>query len=93
VPVAYRMYLPQQWAQDTERRRKAGVPTEIKFSTKNQIALQQLETLLAAGAPKYCVLADAGYGVDQAFRQRLTDLGVSDQLTTFLSRFTERVRA
>lgn len=36
--------------------------------------MQQLEALLAEGAPKYCVLADAGYGVDQAFRQRLTEL-------------------
>jgi len=40
------------------------------------IALEQLETLLAQGAPKYCVLADAAYGVDQAFRQRLADLGL-----------------
>lgn len=76
VPVAYRLYLPQDWAQDPERRQKAGVPTEIGFATKNEIALQQLETLLAEGVPKYCVLADAGYGVDQAFRQRLTELGL-----------------
>ena len=76
VPVAYRLYLPKEWAQDPQRRQKAGVPTKVKFATKNQIALTQLETLLAEGAPKYCVLADAGYGVDQAFRQRLTDLGL-----------------
>jgi SRSO17 transposase len=76
VPVAYRLYLPQEWAQDKVRRQKAGVPDEIGFATKNEIALQQLESLLAEGAPKYCVLADAGYGVDQAFRQRLTDLGL-----------------
>ncbi len=77
VPVAYRLYLPKEWAQDSERRQKAGVPAEIKFATKTEIALQQLETLLAEGAPKYCVLADAGYGVDQAFRQRLTDMGLA----------------
>lgn len=76
VPVAYRLYLPKEWAQDPERRQKAGVPADIGFATKNEIALQQLETLLAEGAPRYCVLADAGYGVDQAFRQRLTDLGL-----------------
>jgi SRSO17 transposase len=76
VPVAYRLYLPKEWAQDPERCRKAGVPADIGFATKNEIALQQLETLLAEGAPKYCVLADAGYGVDQAFRQRLTELGL-----------------
>lgn len=76
VPVAYRLYLPKEWAQDPERRQKTGVPADIGFATKNEIALQQLEALLAEGAPKYCVLADAGYGVDQAFRQRLTELGL-----------------
>jgi len=76
VPVAYRLYLSTEWAQDPERRQKAGVPADIGFATKNEIALQQMETLLAEGAPKYCVLADAGYGVDQAFRQRLTELGL-----------------
>lgn len=76
VPVAYRLYLPKEWAQDPERRQKTGVPADIGFATKNEIALQQLETLLAEGAPKYCVLAEAGYGVDQAFRQRLTELGL-----------------
>lgn len=76
VPVAYRLYLPKEWAQDPERRQKTGIPADIGFATKNEIALQQLETLLAEGAPKYCVLADAGYGVDQAFRQRLTELGL-----------------
>ncbi|WP_439672778.1 IS701 family transposase (plasmid) [Cupriavidus necator] len=76
VPVAYQLYLPREWAEDTERREKAGIPDEVRFTTKTEIALQQLESLLAAGAPKYCVLADAGYGVDNAFRQRLSDLGM-----------------
>ena len=76
VPVAYRLYLPKLWAEDAKRRHQAGVPAEVSFATKTQIALQQLETLLAAGAPKYCVLADAAYGVDQAFRQQLSDLGL-----------------
>jgi SRSO17 transposase len=76
VPVAYRLYLPKPWADDAARRRKAGVPVEIEFATKSEIALTQLETLLAAGAPRHCVLADAGYGVDAAFRRRLDELGL-----------------
>jgi SRSO17 transposase len=76
LPVAYRLYLPKDWAQDAQRRRKAGIPAQVSFATKTQIALQQLESLLAEGAPRYCVLADAGYGVDQAFRRRLTDMGL-----------------
>ena len=76
VPVAYQLYLPKEWAQDPARRKKAGVPAKIKFTTKTEIALQQLEALLAQGAAKHCVLADAGYGVNYAFRQRLTDMGL-----------------
>jgi len=77
VPVAYRLYLPKDWAKDRKRRAAAGVPSEIKFATKTEIALAQLERLLAEGAPKHCVLADAGYGVDTSFRGRLDDLGLT----------------
>src|SRR5512143_1248862 len=59
LPVAYRLYLPEDWAEDRARRRKAGVPAEVRFATKGEIALAQLEQLLAAGAPRHCVLADA----------------------------------
>lgn len=76
LPVAWQLYLPEDWAADAERRAKAGVPEEVRFATKTQIALEQLRTLLAEGAPRYCVLADAGYGVDNAFRQALSDMGL-----------------
>jgi SRSO17 transposase len=52
------------------------VPDDVGFATKTQIALEQLRKLLAEGAPPHCVLADAGYGVDNAFRQALTDMGL-----------------
>ena len=59
-----------------QRRAKAGVPADLGFATKTDIALQQLRQLLQDGAPRHCVLADAGYGVDTAFRQALTDMGL-----------------
>lgn len=77
LPVAWQLYLPDEWAADPERRAKVGVPEEVVFATKTQIALQQLRTLLAEGAPRHCVLADAGYGVDNAFRQALSDMGLT----------------
>jgi len=69
--------LPEEWAADAERRAKAGVPASVEFATKTHIALAQLRTLMAEGAPRYPVLADAGYGVDTAFRQALADMGLS----------------
>lgn len=58
LPVAWQLYLPQAWAQDGERRTKAGVPEEVTFTTKPEMAAAMLETLLAEGAPRHCVLAD-----------------------------------
>ncbi|MGH8830866.1 MAG: IS701 family transposase, partial [Polaromonas sp.] len=55
---------------------KAGVPEALRFATKPQLALQQIEHLMGQGAPRHCVLADAGYGVDTAFRERLSELGL-----------------
>jgi SRSO17 transposase len=76
VPVAWRLYLPREWAEDAARRRRAGVPEDVGFATKAEIALAQLQQLLAEGAPRHCVLADAGYGVDAAFRRRLERMGL-----------------
>ncbi len=76
VPVAWQLYLPEEWAAYPVRRAQTGVPEELRFATKPQIALAQLRALLAEGAPRHCVLADAGYGVDNAFRQALSDMGL-----------------
>ena len=76
LPVAWQLYLPKEWAEDEDRRRKAGVPETLQFATKTEIALEQLRRLLAEGAPRHCVLADAGYGVDTEFRRTLTEMGL-----------------
>lgn len=76
LPVAWQLYLPKEWVEDDERRRKAGVPEAMHFATKTEIALEQLRRLLAEGAPRHCVLADAGYGVDTEFRRTLTEMGL-----------------
>ena len=49
LPVAYRLYLPKDWAEDRKRRRKAGVPEEISFKTKPEIAIEQLRWACAVG--------------------------------------------
>src|SRR6201982_597196 len=61
LPVAYRLYLPKTWAEDDVRRGKTGVPEEITFKTKPEIALDQIRWACEAGLPGSMVLVDAGY--------------------------------
>jgi SRSO17 transposase len=75
LPVAYRLYLPQSWAADARRRRQGKVPETVEFATKPALALQLLEQLNEVEGVPQLVVVDAGYGVDTAFRQRLTALG------------------
>src|SRR5215831_11942495 len=76
LPIAYQLYLPEQWASDRARRRKAGVPEEIDFLTKPDIALLQITAALEQGVPVGVVLADAAYGNDSKFRNGLQALGL-----------------
>jgi SRSO17 transposase len=77
LPVAWRLYLPEAWANDVDRRAKAGVPEDVVFRTKPEIALEQIQAALAADVPRGVVLADAGYGIDTAFRTGLTAMGLT----------------
>ena len=76
LPLAHRLYLPKPWADDPARRTGAGVPEDVGFQTKPEIALDQIRAALEAGVPPAIVLADAGYGVDTDFRDSLTGLGL-----------------
>src|ERR1700754_1186836 len=77
LPVAYRLYLPQDWARDDACRRKAGVPEDIGFATKPQIALAQIEAACQADLPRGAVLMDAGYGCNTELRAGVSALKLS----------------
>ncbi len=77
LPIAYRLYLPHEWADDPDRRAQAGVPDDVVFQTKPQIALDQLRAARAAGIDAEVVLADAGYGNDTDFRDGITGIGLA----------------
>lgn len=77
VPCAYRLYLPEVWARDHRRRASAGVPPDLTFSTKWEIAVSEIDRLLADDLPRAPVVADAGYGDATAFRDHLTQRGFS----------------
>jgi SRSO17 transposase len=76
LPVAYRLYLPEVWADDAARRKKAGVPEEITFKTKPEIALEQIRAACAVGLPRAPALMDAGYGAHSELRAAVTALGL-----------------
>ena len=77
LPVAYRLYLPEKWANGAERRKKAGVPEDVEFATKPKMALRQIEWACKIGLPRGVVLMDAGYGHDLSLRKRLTELDLT----------------
>src|SRR5476651_357363 len=77
LPVAYRLYLPEDWTQDRKRLRKVGVPEEVDFKTKPEIALKQIEAACRAGLPRGVVLMDAGYGCNTDLRTSISALALT----------------
>ncbi len=77
LPLAWRLYLPREWTDDPRRCKTAGVPEAVAFATQGALAWAQIEAALAAGIPKGVVLADAGYGDEAAFRDRLQACGLA----------------
>ncbi|MFP3693130.1 transposase, partial [Burkholderia sp. SIMBA_048] len=76
LPIAWQLYVPREWIDDRERAGRAGIPEDLVFETKPQIALTQLREAIASGVAPGIVLADAGYGDETAFRDGVTELGL-----------------
>src|SRR5215208_6698627 len=77
VAVGLRLFLPEAWADDPERCARAGVPEEHRRPlAKTEIALEEIDRVLAAGAHFGRVVADAGYGISAAFRRGLSARGL-----------------
>jgi SRSO17 transposase len=73
--IGMRLYLPEEWANDQARREQAGVPDDVVFKPKGQIALDLLDEALGWGLPPRLVIADAGYGDSTEFRDGLDERG------------------
>ena len=77
-PLAMQLYLPESWLGDADRLDKAGVPpSSRRLKTKGEIALELLDQVRGEGLPGRIVVADAGYGVSEAFRDGLSERGLS----------------
>ena len=78
VMVALRLFLPESWTSDRKRLEHAGVPAAYRTArTKPEIALAEVDRVMAAGVRFGCVVADAGYGLSAPFRQGLTARGLA----------------
>jgi SRSO17 transposase len=90
TPLGWRLYLPESWAKDEQRRQEAGIPTEITFVPKWQLALEIIDQIRSWSLPDRIVLADAGYGESTEFREALEQrqlryaVGVGPQVGVWL---------
>jgi SRSO17 transposase len=75
LPLGWRLYLPEEWCGDPERRRKAKIPGSVSFRTKPQLAADLCEQAAGWELPAAPILADIAYGDDNGFRTRLHALG------------------
>ena len=77
VMVGLRLFLPEGWTDDARRMERARVPKERQAArTKPEIAIEEIDRVMAAGVRFGCVLADAGYGASGPFRQALSERGL-----------------
>jgi SRSO17 transposase len=89
LPLGWKLYLPQEWCGDRERRRKAKIPAAVAFQTKPELAADLCEQAAGWELPTAPILADCAYGDNTAFRSRLNEVeleyvvAVSSQLAVF----------
>lgn len=76
LPLTWGLYLPQSWIEDPVRRTAARVPDDVRYQTKNELALAALDRVRTWGVGARVVLADAGYGTSHEFRAALTARGL-----------------
>ena len=80
LPIDWRLYLSEEWASDPERRREVGIPDQVQFQTKPQIALAQIRQATEDGVAPGVVLADEVYGSNRQFREGVAELKLSYSL-------------
>lgn len=90
VVTDFELYIPESWAQDRERCRRAHIPDDVNYEPKWALALRMIEKAKADGLPQGVVLADCDYGNKTTFRDMLEVMGLQYALevqgTTMLRR-------
>ena len=75
VPLGWALYLPEEWCEDPERRRKAKIPEEIGFKTKPELGRELIERAGGWDIARAPILGDEAYGENTKLRQRLDAAG------------------
>ena len=89
VPLGWALYLPEEWCDDPERRRKAKIPEEVVFKTKPELALELVVRAAGWEVAAAPILGDCAYGKNTELRERLDDggleyvLSVSEEVSVF----------
>jgi SRSO17 transposase len=93
-PIDWRLFIPEAWDADAERRAKAHVPDDVRHVPKWQLALEMIDELRGWGLVPPVIGADGGYGEIVEFRQGLEDRGLDYvvQVKADTSAFAEHVR-
>ncbi|MCP9488712.1 MAG: IS701 family transposase [Solirubrobacteraceae bacterium MAG38_C4-C5] len=76
VPLGWALYLPEEWCEDPERRRRAKIPAEVEFKTKPQLGVELVQRAAGWEVPTAPVLGDQAYGENTDLRERLDDGGL-----------------
>ncbi len=77
VMVGLRLFLPESWTSDPDRMTRARIPAERQVAlSKPEIAIEEVDRVIASGVRFGCVLADAGYGSSAPFRHALSERGL-----------------
>lgn len=93
-PIDWRLFMPEEWDEDEQRRRKAHVPEEIHHRPKWELALEMIDELRSWGLEPPVIAADGGFGDITEFRQGLEARGLSYvvQLKGKASAYPEQVK-
>lgn len=71
--MGWALYLPEEWCEDPERRRRAKIPADVRFQTKPELGVDLIEQAVGRDIPRAPVLGDQAYGDSTALRERLHD--------------------
>jgi len=75
VPLGWALYVPEDWCEDEQRRRKAKIPDEVVFKTKSELGVELVERASGWDLPRAPVLGDHAYGGNTWLRDRLDEAG------------------